>query len=70
MFHELVKSNDVKSFTKTLIMFIILIAISTVLLRFLWNESLVKHIAILTPVSGFSEALLLSVALSVVKGCC
>ena len=70
MFHELVKSSDAKSFVKTLIMFIILIAISTLLLRFLWNESLVKHITILTPVSGFGEALLLSIALSVIKGCC
>ena len=68
MFHDLVKSSDVKSFTKNLIMFIILIAVSTVLIRFLWNESLVKHITILTPVSGFSEALMLSIALSVIKG--
>lgn len=69
MIRDLVKAKDAKSFTEALVMFLILLAISTFLLRFLWNNSLAKHITVLKPINGFMDALVLSVALSVVKCC-
>lgn len=70
MFKDLViNRKNAKSFIETLFVFAILILISTLLLRFLWNESLVKHITVLKPINGFVDALVLSVALSVLKCC-
>lgn len=70
MFKDLViNRKNAKSFIETLVVFAILILISTLLLRFLWNESLVKHITVLKPINGFVDALVLSVALSVLKCC-
>ena len=70
MFKDLVASRkDSKSFIENLVMFAILLLISTLLLRFLWNESLVKHITVLKPVNGLLDALVLSLALSVLKCC-
>ncbi len=70
MFKDLVMNRkNTKSFLETLVVFVILLVISTLLLRFLWNESLVKHISVLKPVNGFMDALVLSLALSVLKCC-
>lgn len=70
MFKDLVMNRkNTKSFLETLVVFVILLVISTLLLRFLWNESLVKHISVLKPVNGFLDALVLSLALSVLKCC-
>jgi len=70
MFKDLVMNRkNTKSFLETLVVFVILLVISTLLLRFLWNESLVKHITVLKPVNGFMDALVLSLALSVLKCC-
>ena len=70
MFKDLVLNRkNSKSFLETLVVFITLLIISTLLLRFLWNESLVKHISVLKPVNGFLDALVLSLALSVLKCC-
>lgn len=70
MFKDLVMNRkNTKSFLETLVIFVILLIISTLLLRFLWNESLVKHISVLKPVNGFKDALVLSLALSVLKCC-
>ena len=71
MFKDLVmNSGNTKTFARTVVVFAILLAISTLLIRYLWNESLVKHVSILKPVKNLTEALLLSIALSVIKGCC
>jgi len=70
MFKELVLNRkNGKNFVETLIVFAILIVLSTLLLRFLWNGTLVKHITVLKPVNGFADALLLSLGLSILKCC-
>jgi hypothetical protein len=51
------------------IIYAIVLLVSTFLLRYLWNESLVKHITVLKPVKSLLDAFLLSVALMILRGC-
>lgn len=70
MFKDLIiNRKNGKNFTEILIVFAILLILSTLLLRFLWNGTLVKHITVLKPVNGFTDALLLSLGLSILKCC-
>ena len=69
MFKDLIANgNDKSKFIKLLLMFILIIIINTILIRYLWNNALVKHISILTPLGGFKDALLLAIAISVIRG--
>lgn len=51
------------------VIYALVLLISTLLLRFLWNESLVKHITVLKPIKSLLDAFLLSVALMILRGC-
>lgn len=55
--------------TTMAVMYALVLLISTLLLRFLWNESLVKHITVLKPIKSLLDAFLLSVALMILRGC-
>jgi len=48
-------------------MLIISILITLFILKFLWNRYLVKHITILKPITNFKDALMLSIALGLIK---
>jgi hypothetical protein len=37
-------------------------------LRFTWNNSLVKHVTVLKPLNTFLDAFLLSITLAVIRG--
>jgi hypothetical protein len=66
----IVKSKTIKDMLKGIIELTLLILISTVLTRFLWNSALVKHITILTPLGSLKDALILVIALNVLKSSC
>ena len=51
------------------VMLLISILLTLFIIRFLWNQSLVKHITILKPISGFKDAFILSIALNLLKAC-
>ena len=55
--------------TEKLISFIISVLIITVIIKFLWNNSLVKHISVLKPVKNLQQALLLAVSISAFRCC-
>lgn len=55
--------------TTMAVIYALVLLISTLLLRFLWNESLVKHITVLKPIKSLLDAFLLSVALMILRGC-
>ena len=59
------KLNDVLT---EILVFVITILISTFVLRFAWNKSLVKHISVLKPISTFLDAFILSLSIAVVRG--
>ena len=51
------------------LMFVVSLLLTLFIIRFLWNQSLVKHITVLKPIGGFKDAFILSIALSLLKSC-
>jgi len=69
MIRELAVTEKTEDRVKLVVIYITILLISTFLLRFLWNESLVKHITVLKPIKTMLDAFLLSVALMIIRGC-
>ena len=68
MLRDLAKSKKMNEATTEILVFILSILISTFVLRFAWNKSLVKHVTVLKPINTFLDAFILSIAVSVVRG--
>lgn len=64
---NILQSRSQKEVLYNLIVFAIYIIILTILLRFLWNQSLVKHISVLRPVDTLWHTFLLAVAVAAFK---
>jgi hypothetical protein len=67
MVEKLVKSKDSKEFMEGAVMLLVMILINTLILKFVWNAGLVKHISILSPIDTMSQALLMSIGLTLLK---
>ena len=68
MLRDLANAKKMNEVITEILVFILSILISTFVLRFAWNQSLVKHITTLKPIKTFQDAFILSLALSVVRG--
>ena len=68
MLRDLASAKKMNEVVTEVLLFILSILISTFVLRFAWNQSLVKHISTLKPIKTFQDAFILSLALSVVRG--
>ena len=68
MLRDLANAKKMNEVLTEILVFILSILISTFVLRFAWNKSLVKHISALKPIKTFLDAFILSLALSVVRG--
>ncbi|MBD37317.1 MAG: hypothetical protein CMI28_04485 [Opitutae bacterium] len=68
MIQGLVNARKTQDAITELLTFVLVILISTFVLRFLWNQSLVKHITVLKKLDTFLDAFMLSLALAVVRG--
>ena len=68
MIQGLVNARKTQDAITELLTFVLVILISTFVLRFLWNRSLVKHITVLKKLDTFLDAFMLSLALAVVRG--
>ena len=64
---NILQSRSQKEALYNFIVFAIYIIILTILLRFLWNQSLVKHISVLRPVDSLWHTFLLAVAVAAFK---
>jgi len=64
---NLLQSRSQKEFLYNAVVLAIYIIIMTILLRFLWNQALVKHVSVLKPVDTLWHTFLLSVALAAFK---
>jgi hypothetical protein len=64
----ILQSRSQKEFLYNLIVFAIYIIILTIVLRFLWNQALVKHVSILKPVDTLWHTFLLAVAVAAFRG--
>jgi hypothetical protein len=54
---------------ETLIMFLLVLLVSTFLLKFFWNRGLVPFVSVLRPIKNLQEALMLSFGLLILRGC-
>ncbi len=68
MIQGLVNARKTQDAIAELLTFVLVILISTFVLRFLWNQSLVKHVTVLKKLDTFLDAFMLSLALAVVRG--
>ena len=68
MIKELINSRKPLDAVTEILLFVLVILISTFILRYTWNNSLVKHITVLKKINTFHDALLLSISLSVIRG--
>jgi len=64
---NVLQSRNQKEALYNFVVLAIYIIIMTILLRFLWNQSLVKHISILKPVDSLWHTFLLAVAVAAFK---
>ena len=68
MIKDVINAKTAKEATIEILIFMLVILVSTFLLRFTWNNSLSKHITVLTPFNTFFHALLLSISIQSVRG--
>jgi hypothetical protein len=68
MFKEIVKAENKSDMLTELLVFILNILITTFVLRFAWNRSLVPHITVLKPIKSMLDAFILALSLNVVRG--
>jgi|TARA_B110000977_G_scaffold76186_1_gene102771 hypothetical protein len=69
MIRDIAAAKTTEERVKLVMLYTFITLLSTFILRFLWNESLVKHITVLKPIKTMLEAFLLSIALMVLRGC-
>lgn len=70
MIGDFTKAKDFGSLAKVLMVFLLVLLINTLIVRFLWNNVLVKHIKILSPVQTLLDTLLLAIAMTMFSGSC
>jgi hypothetical protein len=68
MIKELTVSKNKSDALTEFLVFVLVILISTFLLRLVWNRSLVKHITVLKPINTMLDAFILSLSLAVIRG--
>ena len=64
---NILQSRSKKEMIYNLAVFLIYILIMTLVLRFLWNKSLVKHISVLKSVDTLPQTLLLAISIAMFK---
>lgn len=67
MIRDIIASKNVNQLSENLLTFLILLVINMIILKWLWNTALVKHVSVLKPVTTLLDALLLSLGLMLLK---
>ena len=68
MIQEVAKAKSRSEIITEVLTFLLVVLISTFLLRVVWNRSLVKHISVLKPINNLLDAFILSLSLQIVRG--
>ena len=68
MLRDIANAKKMNEVLTEILVFVLAILISTFVLRFAWNRSLVKHITVLKPINTFLDAFILSLAIAIVRG--
>jgi hypothetical protein len=64
---DMLYSRNRQELIYNFIVFLIFLTMMTVILRFLWNGTLVKHITVLKPVDTLTQTFLLALGISLFK---
>jgi hypothetical protein len=70
LLHRIQSAETKSEIAREVALFILSILISAIILRYLWNRGLVKHVSALREVKTITDAILLSLSLAVVRGAC
>ena len=68
MIRDIVKAKKTEQVVTEVLLFTLVLLISTFILRYSWNRGLVKHVTVLKPINSFLDALILSVGLAAARG--
>jgi hypothetical protein len=68
MFKDLTTAKSTEEFLYALTILVLVIVISSFILMFVWNRALVPHISTLKPMKTLFDALLMSIAISLIRG--
>lgn len=68
MIQEVAKAKSRSEMLTEILTFILVVLISTFVLRVVWNRSLVKHISVLKPINNLLDAFILALSIQVVRG--
>ena len=68
MIQEVTKAQTKSDMLTEFLTFVLVLLISTFILRLVWNRSIVKHITVLKPINTLVDAFVLSLGLAVVRG--
>ena len=68
MIQEVAKAKSRSEIITEVLTFLLVVLISTFLLRLVWNRSLVKHISVLKPINNLLDAFILALSLQIVRG--
>jgi len=64
---DILKSRNQKEALYNLLIFSIFVVLMTVVMQFLWNGTLVKHISILKPVDSLLQTFLLALGIALFR---
>jgi hypothetical protein len=68
MIKDIIKAEKTEQVITEILLFTLVLLISTFILRYSWNRGLVKHVSILKPIDTFLDALILSIGLAAARG--
>ena len=68
MIKDIMKAEKSEQVITEVLLFTLVLLISTFILRYSWNRGLVKHVTVLKPINTFIDALILSIGLAAARG--
>ena len=68
MIRDIVEAKKSDQVITEILVFTLVLLISTFILRYSWNRGLVKHVTVLKTINTFLDALILSVGLAAARG--
>tara|TARA_B000000557_G_scaffold231650_1_gene205099 strand:+ start:1305 stop:1514 length:210 start_codon:yes stop_codon:yes gene_type:complete len=68
MIRDIVEAKKAEQVITEILVFTLVLLISTFILRYSWNRGLVKHVTVLKPINTFLDALILSIGLAAARG--
>lgn len=64
---NILQSRNEREAIYNLLVFTLFVVIMTVIMKFLWNDTLVKHITVLRPVDSLLQTFLLALGIALFK---